>query len=246
VATDRKDAPLEQRFRQMLGEREGEFDLLLVSHYAMPPLEYYGRAAGSGRIPFETAGERVELLTELGVERVVYASTVLQRHTHERSPFTVRRERTEAADSPETEWLMGWLTRVAEEDVLPALLESRPRLLPHAHLEVAHRVEAGEWKMESSRLRLEYPFIRTVEMSFNAAMLLTLCNGEHTVRQILQHLQQRGALSPEVPPLSFAEFIRELVTEGVLGIGGEPSPRPGAEPATPATAAPPSAAAVPA
>jgi SAM-dependent methyltransferase len=227
VATDRKDAPLERRIRDMVGDRETEFDVVVISHYALPPAEYYGRLAASGRISFDTAEQRIHLFRELQAERIVYSSMVLQRHAHPgaRAAFTARRERTEAAEWPETEWLVDWLTRLAEGDVLPAILESRPRLLPHARLQVTHRVEEGEWKVESSKVTVEYPFIRTVEMSVNAATLLTLCDGEHSVHEILDRLKSAGALSPEVPPESFAEFIRELVTEGVLGVGGEPSHR---------------------
>jgi SAM-dependent methyltransferase len=227
VATDRKDAPLEERVREMVGERNEEFDLLIVSHYMLPPPEYYGRLAASGRITYALAEERTALFRELRAERIVYCSMVLQRHTAPRAAFTLRRERTDAAASPETEWLLGWTTRLAEEEVITPLLDAHPRLLPRTKLQVTHRVEAGEWKVDSCKAMVEYPFIRTVELSLNAAMLLTLCDGEHAVRDILQRLQQAGAISPEVPVESFAEFIRELVSEGILGVGGEPSPREG-------------------
>jgi SAM-dependent methyltransferase len=224
VASDRKDAPLEMRIRDMLGERQPEFDVLVVTHQQMPPSEYYGRLAVSGRISFDTAEQRTKLFRELGAEQIVYSSMVVQRHAEGRAPFTLRRERTNPSAARETDWLLRWHTRLAEENVLPALMESRPRLLPHAELHVKHRVENGEWKVDSSKVTVEYPFIRTVELSMNAAMLLTLCDGEHSLREILNRLQESGAISPEVPVESFAEFIRELVTEGVLGVGGEPSP----------------------
>lgn len=224
VATDRKDAPLEQRIREMVGEREQEFDLLLVSHYSLPPAEYYGRLAAARRISYALAEERTEMFRHLEAERIVYVSMVLQRHAGARAPFTVRRERTEAAASREAEWLLDWSTRVAEGGAIDTLIEARPRLLPHARLQVTHRVENGEWKVDSCKVLLEYPFIRSVDLSLNAAMLLTLCDGEHSVREILQRIQQAGAISAEVPPESFAEFVRELVGEGVLGLGGEPTP----------------------
>lgn len=238
AASDRAGAPLEQRIRTMIGAAEAEFDLLLVTHYLMSPGEYYGRLAASGRISFALAEERTILFRELKAERIVYCSLVLQRHTSERPSFTVRRERMEAALNAEAEWLLRWNTRLAEEDVTPMLLESRPRLLPQSRLQVTHRVENGEWKVHESKVMVEYPFVRTVELSLNAAMLLTLCDGEHTLREILQRIQQAGAISPEVPVESFAEFIRELVTEGVLGIGGEPQPVAAvAAPETPAVEA---------
>lgn len=234
AATDREGAPLEQRIREMVGEREAEFDLLIVSHYSLPPAEYYGRLAASRRISYGIAEERTRLFRELHAERIVYSSIVLQRHAGARKPFTVRRERTQASESPETEWLLEWSTRAADEDLIPILVEAKPRLLPHAKLHVEHRVTDGEWKAESCKVLLEYPFIRTVELSLNAAMLLTLFDGEHSVRAILQRIQQAGAIPSEVPAESFAEFVRELIGEGVLGLGGEPVPRRAA--ATPESA----------
>lgn len=230
VATDRREGPLEERFRRMLGHSENEFDLLLVVHYEMPPPEYYGRLAAAGRIPYTAAEERTEQFRELGAERVVYCSMVLRRQTAERAPFTLRRERGVNAANREAEWLIRWWTRAIEEkDLLERLLDSRARLLPHGRLEVIHRVEDGEWRVESSRMRVGYPFVRTIDLSLNAAMLLTLFDGERTGREIFDRLQSSGALPQEATPEGFAEFIRELVTEGVLALEetGEPEQMPG-------------------
>jgi SAM-dependent methyltransferase len=224
VASDRAGAPLEQRIREMIGEAEQEFDLLLVTHYLMSPGEYYGRLAASGRISYTLAEERTFLFRQLQAEQIVYCSATLRRHGSERAPFTLRRERREGSEAAEAEWLLRWSTRVAEEDVAGMLLDSRPRLLPHARLHVTHRVEQGEWKVDNAKVMVEYPYVRTVDLSLNAAMLLTLCDGEHTVREILARIQAAGAIPSEVPEAAFAEFIRELVTEGVLGVGGEPRP----------------------
>lgn len=224
AASDRRDAPLEDRVRAMIGATENEFDLLVVSHYALPPAEYYGRLAASGRIDFDVAEARIALFRKLEAEQIVYCSLVLQRRATERAPFTIRRERREGSAATEAEWLMNWCTRIAEEDVLSMLLDARPRLLATPRLEVAHRVEDGEWKVDTSRIATEYPFVRTVDISLNGAMLLTLCDGIHTGREVFARVRSSGAMPNEVPELSFAEFLRELVTEGVIGFGEEPSP----------------------
>jgi methylase of polypeptide subunit release factors len=214
--TDRKGATLEERFRQMLGERQGEFDLLAVVHHAMPPAEFYGRLAASGRISYAQAEERHNLFRSLDAERVVYCSVILQRHTVQREAFTIRRERAEGSSSDETEWLLGWSTRLAEADVLAGLVDTRPVLSPHAVLHMSHSVEAGQWKVSGCEIRLRYPFVRTVEISPNGSMLLSLFDGTLTVREIMERMRSAGALPVEVPESAFAEFVRELIGEGVL------------------------------
>lgn len=224
VSSDRKGAPVEDRIRSMIGEREKEFDLLLIAHYGMSPGEYYSRLALSGRYTFQVAEERIRLFRRLEAEAIVYISLVLQRHATPREAFTLRRDGTEASQANEAEWLLTWKTRLAEEDVAPMLLDSRPRLLSNPKLEVIHRVENGEWKIDSSRIRVDYPYVRTVDISFNGSLLLTLCDGSHTGREILARLRASGAMPQDVPEASFAEFLRELITEGVLGLGNEPTP----------------------
>lgn len=214
--TDRKEAPLEERFRQMVGERGDEFDIFTVVHRAMPPSEYYGRLAAGGRISYAQAEDRYKLFKSLDVERIIHCSVVMQRHAVPRDPITLRREQPERSDASAAEWLIGWSTRLAEGDVLGDILALRPVLSPHARLHVGHSVEDGQWKVTSSEIRLDYPFVRTVEISTNGAMLLTLFDGVLTVREIIGRMRSAGAIPAEVPETAFAEFVRELVGEGVL------------------------------
>lgn len=223
TATDRRAAPLEQRIRQMLGEREAEFDVLLVTQLEMHPTEYYCRHAASGRVSFALAEERHQLFRRLEAERMVHGSFVLQRHTAPRAAFTLRRRRSERADSAASEALLRWRTTIAEQDVLPWLVEARPRLSPHARLQVLHRVEGADWALESCTIRVEHPFVRELELSLNASRLLTLCDGSLTSREILQRLQAAGAMPEAVPERAFAEFIRELLTEGILTLAEAPA-----------------------
>ncbi|MQA92172.1 MAG: methyltransferase [Gemmatimonas sp.] len=216
MTTDRKDAQLEQRVREMLGEQDDEFDLVAVTHQAMPPGEYYGRLAAAGRISFAQAEERYQLFRDLGAERMVYCSLALQRHTTTRRAFTIRRESAEGSGSNQTEWLLGWCTTLEETDTLAELLEARPRLSEHARLHVTHRVEGGEWKVDASEIRLQHPFVRTIELSLNSAILLTLCDGDRSIREILERVKVTGALGAEVHEQAFAEFVRVLIGEGVL------------------------------
>jgi protein-L-isoaspartate O-methyltransferase len=233
IATDRKDRPLEQRIRDMVGERESEFDVLVVSHYELHPTEYYCRLAASGRMSFETAEARIQLFRELGTERIVYCSMAVQRHARPREAFTLRRARAETAAGDAMQWLLEWNTAVAEQGNPPVLLDGRPRLSPHARLHTTHRVEDGDWTLESSQVKVVYPFLRTLDLSLNVATLLTLFDGSLSGREAFARLHDAGTLPAEMPEEALLEFVRELVGEGVLvleeehaGAEGMPAPLP--------------------
>jgi hypothetical protein len=196
----------------------------------MPPGEYYGRLAAADRITYAQAEERHRLFKGLETERMVYCSLALQRHASSRKSFTVRRERAEGSGTDQTEWLLGWSTALSETDLLPRLADTHPRLSEHARLHVTHRVEGGEWKVDACEVRLQLPFVRTVELSLNASMLLTLCDGSHTVREIFERVKSAGALGADVQETSFAEFVRELIGEGLLVLDSPVEDSASAEP----------------
>lgn len=220
MATDREGAPLEDRLRALLGARQGEFDVLVVSHSSMHPTEYYSRLAAAQNASLSTVEQHYRLFRELGAERIVYASMAIQRHGVDRPAFTLRRDRAEGAGGRETAWLLDWSTTTAEADVIPALLDARPSLSSHARLQVTHRVAGGEWEVESCQVRVQFPFARAMDVSRNTAMLLTLFDGSRTTREILQRVREAGALAEEVTERVFAEFVRGLVGEGVLEVEG--------------------------
>jgi hypothetical protein len=191
---------------------------LLVIQEALHPTEYYCRVAATGRISFAVAEQRHHLFRELEAEQLVYGTIVVQRHAENRPPFTLRRERAADSGAAETDRLLGWSTRLAREPRLPGVLAWRPALSSHARLHVVHSVENGQWKVSTCRAIVDYPFLRTIDMSMNAGLLLSLFDGERSVAETLRHIKEAGAIPAELPPEAFAEFVQELVGEGVLRI----------------------------
>jgi SAM-dependent methyltransferase len=222
MATDRRDAALEDRIRGMIGTSAGEFDLIVVVHESMPPGEYYGRLAVARRITFETADERLRLFERLEAENVVYCSFVLRRHGDSRGPVTLRRRPGTGASARDSLALLDWAARTTDAQDLRAILDLRPSLSPAARLRVTHAAEGGEWKVREVRLEVEHPFARTIEnASHNLATLLTLFNGERTVREIFDRIRSGGGIPEEAPESAFLEFVREFVSEGVLRVGSD-------------------------
>jgi SAM-dependent methyltransferase len=219
ATTDRRGAAAEQRIRHMLGERQEEFDVLLIEHYGFHPTELHFRRAIAGEITLEKAAEHHRLFRELEAERTVYCTMIIERHAAERPPLTLRRDRGERAGSREAEWLMNWSTSVAEGGALARLLELNPAISPHARLHVTHAAEAGAWKAERCEVITDYPFPRTVELSTGAAMLLASCDGRQSTREVLRRLREQGVVPAEMTDEAFAGFVQNLVGEGILQLG---------------------------
>ncbi|HEX9106329.1 MAG TPA: methyltransferase [Longimicrobiales bacterium] len=225
--TDRAGAPLEARLRAMLGEQETEFDLVLLTHYELTPVEYYAHAVVGGLLPFSVLEDRQRMYRRLEAERIVYASIVLQRHEQPREAFTYRRARGAQAGWRESEFLRWWGTRARTDEWRAVLAESHPVLSPTARLDMHYGVQAGDWAIRSCEVRSEHPFPRTVKVSHSMAMLLTACDGSVTARGLLARLRASSAIPADMPDEVILEWVREMVLEGVLEV--EVGPRPTSE-----------------
>ncbi|MGH7578760.1 MAG: methyltransferase, partial [Gemmatimonadales bacterium] len=114
MLTDRQEARAEERIRRLLGDREAEFDLILLAHRTFQPTEYYFQLALAGRATLEEVQRRHEIFRRLGVERLVYASIVLRRHDGPRPAYTARRQSGPQSHFRELEWLDRWEMAAAD------------------------------------------------------------------------------------------------------------------------------------
>ncbi|MBX6362547.1 MAG: methyltransferase [Gemmatimonadetes bacterium] len=219
MATDRAGATLEDRIRGWLGEAEAEFDLLVVTHFELPPTDYYLRLASMGVVPWAIAEQRSQLYKRLEAERILYLTLVAQRHGP-RPSFSVRRENGEGAGAAEADALVAWMTAVSDGSWVERLAAARPRLSDAARLVLTHAAGDGGWTVTAAKVQVEYPFRRTVELSVNVATLLTLFDGTATAPEHLRRLRDSGAFPPEMPDAAFVKFLGDMVAEGVLRLDG--------------------------
>jgi SAM-dependent methyltransferase len=216
VATDRTSAPLQQRVRAMLGAREREFDVLVVAREAFSPSEYYYRLAAAGRGNFADAEWWHGHYRKLGVERLVYAWIVVQRHVGDRAAFTVRRPGGPRTGSREVEWLLDWESRATDPATRGRLLEARPSLSPFARLRAVQRAVNGEWVAEASSLTTDAPFPATADCTADVAAFLAKCDGTRTARDHLRSLRGQGVVPPDMDEDQFAQMLQALVGSGFL------------------------------
>ena len=228
MGTDRKGARFEQRVRQMLGEREGEFDIALASHGVWDFGQYYLRSALDGNMAFSELEARARLFRELKVEHLVYCSMVIRRRVGPGPALTLRRSGTSRTNLADLQWLMRWEAAAADPGAAAWLLESRPRASPEAELRLGHRIHEGEWLPSLTMIVTTSPFVMEAQVPTWTVTLVTRSDGQRTVREHLAHLIEIGALPPDVPPDGFAGAVRDLVAGGFLVLDGFEHPAPSA------------------
>jgi SAM-dependent methyltransferase len=216
ASTDRAGMPLEQRIRQMLGERQAEFDIALVEYHGYHPVELYAKLAAGGRITFADAERQIALFRDLQAERMVYGSFVVRRNDRQGAPFTVRRGGNPKAGGPELEWLADWHAADARADAAERMLDAKVRLAAGATLHLEYGPNEGGWQARRAWLTVEHPFPRTTEVTADAATLLAECDGGRPMREWIAALRDAGTLAPGVADEAFVRFLAGLVAEGVL------------------------------
>jgi hypothetical protein len=216
MLTDRRTGRAEERVRTMLGEHQGEFDVVVVTHQAFPPTEYYFRLALAGRIPVTEVVQRHEIFDRLGVERLVYCTVVIQRRSAARPVATARRQAGGRLGPEELDWLLRWETAAALPDILEAVLEARPVASHHVRLRLSHGMREGAWVPDECLLSTGVPFTVEAKCPLWVGELLAHCDGGRTTREQLRLLQEHGSVPPDAPAAEFARLVRSLVAGGFL------------------------------
>ena len=216
LATDRQDAPLEQRIRETLGASAGDFDVVVLQRALTHPSDYFAQAAVSRRMSLDEAREHADALERLGVTQMVYGSIVLQRRREERAVFTVRQQVGPSTDLNALEWLMRWHTLLSEAAAEDSLLEVKPIAAPGIELRVVHRAHDGRWQADSCSVAARYPFVAEADCSVWVPQFITRCDGTVTVRDHLRLLKEHGAVRAQADEGAFADFVRQFLEQGFL------------------------------
>lgn len=137
--------PAEQRIRQILGERQREFDVVVVI-VSNDPLEYFFKEARKGKEKYEDLKEREQIIRRLGIERMTYASVIVRRRAAYGEPLTLRRQLSPRTRWQDIEWLLELESAFADPDAIPPLLYSKPRAGPGMRSRLEQTIEGGRWK----------------------------------------------------------------------------------------------------
>jgi len=227
VMSDRKDAPLESRIRELLGEEEQEFDVALFTS-ATSSLEedFAERLRVRSLSPREVEALR-ELFASLGVERIVGGTMVIQRRAGPRKTFTFRKSAGEGFRPGWLEWTLRWETEATHPGMVERVLDSAPRVAEGVRVHIVNRLADGEWVGESARVLARLPFPFAMDATPDALRFLSRCDGTVTVRDHVHRMKESGVMPEELPREEFAELVMGLVGGGVLTIPGFPHPPEG-------------------
>ncbi|MEO8032560.1 MAG: methyltransferase [Gemmatimonadota bacterium] len=225
MATDRTDALLEARVREMLGPSEAEFDVVVVTMQEYDPLEYYARAAVSGRETFARVGEWYALFERLGIRRLVYSMIVVQRHRSAAHSITARRQVAPQISPREVDWLLDWEAAVRGPGMPEALLDQRPAAGAAVDLMMSLRQQGEEWMPAEVAMGTPWPFMLKVDTPVWAATLLSSCDGKATVRDHLAFFRGNGIVEGVDGEASFLRLIQILISAGILTVESHPVPQ---------------------
>ena len=206
AVSERRGAPAEQRLREMLGKREGEFDVFVVGRRRIDPEGFVARN-----------GVGTRRAKELGIESFVYCSIGIQRRNSARGVFTLRKD-VSTATGAAIEWVLRWEAMQREEGFERRLLRERLHPAEGVRLEVTHSLEGGKWVAEETKLRTNRPFRAEEKCPAWVAAMLEICARGPTAREALEALKAREAIPAGATGGEFAQFVRMMVSAGMLEI----------------------------
>ena len=220
TATDRRDAPLEQRLRAMLGPAADEFDIAVVVTNEFDPTEYYVRLAIAGRGTWAEAEEWHSHFAALGVTKMVYATIAIVRHERPHAPFTVRRRIGSATGAEELRRLVRAAEESASAEALAATLDSRPFVPSHVSLQSEHARDDAGWAMRTCTLTTDVPFDVRLPCPPEMVALVGRMDGSRTVRELYAEASNSDALRENASIERLASYIHLLAAHGLVELQG--------------------------
>ena len=225
-ATDRKEAPLEERVRQMLGAAGAGFDVAVIATVTMAAAEFYGRLLAKGDMTAERYDGQMRTFAALAVENIVICTLAIERHAEPRTALTVRRQLAPGMDPDPAaiDWLLRTERTVRETGFLTRLATARPVVSPRAEIRMSYRALSGELRAERCSVATRVPFAFTFDSSPGLALLLGRCDGSRTVAVLRSELNELGAVADGAQPEEFLQLTGNLIRGGVLEIDELPLP----------------------
>jgi len=224
VATDRTNAPLENRVREMLGSSDDEFDVVVAVRVAREPSDYFSAVARAGGSTAADAESKIAAYKAIGAEKLVYASMVLERHASTRAPFTVRRSMGTTRLGDALDWELDWRRLRESKGFAERLLESRVWCRNGARIRSDQQLVDGDWRVERIELQSEAPFRTSVDCSPETGAILARCTKPVRVRDLAHALVADALVGPDGAFEALVSLVSFFVNAGCLETDLLPSP----------------------
>ena len=217
MMTDRAEAPLEQRIRDMLGPAHAEFDVLVGQVGLIEPEALLGGAVASGRLSEQGGAAQQALFERLGVERFVNTGFLIRRRTGTGPAVTRRRVISAGTRAAHLDWFLQFSATVSEWGPGSSrLLDARPLASPHLELLSRSALQDGRWTVSASTLATQVPFSVHAECPTWFGTFLTWCDGRSSARELLVRLRTAGIVPDTASDADFATLIGELAEGGFV------------------------------
>ncbi len=216
MASDRANAPVEDRIRGWLGAARREFDIAVVVRRVLDPGEFAVHSATRPGAQNGEARKWKELFETRGITGLPYATIMVQRKAAGRAPFTVRRQIGSKTSRTDHERLLEWETMAASNP--DRVIRCCPMASPGCELQVSHRLENGEWSAVEYTLLTGHPFRMEMKVAPWLPYLIARSDGATTVSELFENLKANGILNPATPLSDFAKVVASLVSAGFLEI----------------------------
>jgi SAM-dependent methyltransferase len=220
ILSDRREAPVEVRVRDMLGPDEHEFDVAVVTIKGLHPIVHYGGELWKGTATGNEVEPQLAHLRTLGIEQMVLCTVVVRRPVERRSTFTTRRVAGSRCDAVALERLLGWEQKAMDPNVNDWLAASAPRSNDATELLVAHRMEVEGWQTSGLWLKTEHPFESQVTCGTWVAEFLHRCDGTRSALSLLESMKSEGTIPKDAPANDFVEMVKGLAAGGFVQFEG--------------------------
>jgi len=224
LGADCEGENFEDRIRKWLGPKEGEFDLVMVSHSLRSPMEFVARAIAKGKVALPNLKFWTETWVRRNVQFLFYGSILIRRHAGGRRAITARVLSNLGYSPDHQRWLLDWESDGEDPAFLHGLMEWHPALAPDAELKVLHRLQEGRFAPAAFALESGTPFNSEVRCKDWMVALLSECDGSVTWRDHYDRAKRDGLISPDTPEDEFAGVLRTLAGQGILRVRERPLP----------------------
>jgi SAM-dependent methyltransferase len=226
MATDRVDAPLEQRVRDMLGPANDQFDIALIATLTMNAAPFWARILARGELTAAGYEDRMRLFNGLGIENTVIGSMVIRRHTEQRPPITVRRllARGGTIHPAFADWLFHWEELRRADGFHERLLQTKPSISPYAEIQLSHRASQGQLRAELCTAITTWPFLDSFDGPPSLALLFGRTDGSRTLAELRNELAAAGAVLGREPLEEFLDRVTRLIGGCILELEEIPLP----------------------
>ena len=226
MATDRVDAPLEQRVRDLLGPANDQFDVAVIAALTMSAAPFWARLLAKGDLTAAGFEERMRVFNGLGIENMVIGSIVVRRHTERRRPITVRRQLAHdgSIDPAFADWLFRWEQLRHEDGFRERLLQLRPSISPHAEIQLLHRATQGQLRAEQCTAITTWPFLESIDGPPSLVLLFGRADGTRTLAELRTELAGAGAILGREPLDEFLDLVTQLISGCILELEEIPLP----------------------